>query len=353
MLAPMSHQIRTLIERLRGMRDVKVRMDLTPLVDRLEQEALDDGTGCFGNIISEETQRILNETADKVSDALLRNATREVSRRRRFRAGFESRLLLRWDPALRVFDLVQGLATEFGMDANARFRPQAAADDDFVFEALTRLHGRACLTASEIGALLRTGHATGANTRWRTLNEIATVSWFIAERGNEVAKRYLEHQAIEMCRGAEQYQQFAERLGADPLSDAELEDLRRGRDELKAKYGKDYINDYGWAAQELGIARVTFRAIAEAVSMAHWLPYMRMASHGVHSGPRGAFFDLGLPEQLQAIPASVSHFGLAEPGANGLISLGQATIALLNHCLRFVIDVSGIATIAWPVSSTG
>jgi len=72
--------------------------------------------------------------------------------------------------------------------------------------------------------------------------------------------------------------------------------------------------------------------------MSFWGPYVRMASHGIHAGPRGGYFDLGLPEGLDAIPARPSHFGLADPGANALISLGQATVALLSHCIRLQWD---------------
>ena len=59
-----------------------------------------------------------------------------------------------------------------------------------------------------------------------------------------------------------------------------------------------------------------------------------MASHGVHAGPRGGYFDIGLHPDLDAIPAGPSHFGLSDPGGSSLVSLSQVTIVLLNHGLE-------------------
>jgi hypothetical protein len=40
--------------------------------------------------------------------------------------------------------------------------------------------GRACLVGSEIYGLPRTGHAAGAQARWRTLHELAVVASTLA-----------------------------------------------------------------------------------------------------------------------------------------------------------------------------
>jgi hypothetical protein len=258
----------------------------------------------------------------------------------RFRRRFEARLKKRWGKALDVYDTALTLATELGEQANARCHPRAAELKDFVFEALTRLHGRACLTASEIGALLRTGHATGANARWRTVHELATTAFFISEQGQDVAERYLLHDVIARCKAATQMREHADKLGEE-VSVQEVEELKRARAELVAKYGRSFANNWGWAAGVLKKADPGFHDIAAATDMSHWAPYVRMASHGIHAGPRGGYFDLGSPDRLMAIPPGPSHFGLADPGGNALVSLGQATVALLSHCLE--LDFGGDA----------
>jgi len=309
-----------------------VRIDLAEFARRLEDVAT-RRPGELDEAARLEIDSITDRAANESVRALLSDTHRTLAEQRKFRRGFESRLRQGWQQALDIFDLVQTLCMEFGADFNEKQRPDAAAKQDFVFEALTRLHGRACLTASEVSALLRTGHATGANARWRTLNELAVVAMFIAQHGQDVARRYLEHQFVEMYRGAVKYQEYCGLLGEEPLSKEEIDDLRSRCGELVTKYGRDYKKDYGWAAEALSPRRPTFAAIAESIDMRHWSPYVQMASHGVHAGPRGGFFDLGLPAEIDAIPASPSHFGLADPGANSLISLLQSTVALLNHGL--------------------
>jgi len=314
-----------------------VRMDVHQLAERLENLAA-AATSEFDEAVKLEIDSITDKAAEDLHRGLLSNLRDILAEQRKFRHGFESRLRRGWQRALDIFDLVQALCLQFGAGFNDRRRPDAAARQDVVFEALTRLHGRACLTASEIGALLRTGHATGAMARWRTLHELAVAMMFIAQHGQEVARRYLEHQFVEMYHAAGRYQEYCERLGEEPLSKEEIDDLRIRHDELIAKYGRQYAKDYGWAADALSPRKATFAAIAESIDMRHWSPYLRMASDGVHAGPRGGFFDIGLHPAMDAIPASPSHFGLADPGAHALVSLMQATIALLNHGVSFERD---------------
>ena len=312
---------------------VVVTIDLTGLEERLKGLAMSDSNG-FQEAIGHEIDATTDEAADKTIVAILAHLNSNLEEYRQFRQGFELRLRQHWVKALDIFDLVHMLSEEFGSDFNESQRPRAANAEHLVFEALTGLHGRGCLTASEIGVLLRTGHATGANTRWRTLHELTLVALFIAQHGQRVAGQYLEHEAIELHRDAIQHQKYAEALGEEPLDRDEIDDLRTRCDELVAKYGQGYAQDYGWATTALGKKRVTLSDIAESIDMSRWAPYVRMASHGVHSGPHGAYFDLGLPAELDAIPSGPSQFGLAEPGANTLMFLQLLTTALLVHGLE-------------------
>lgn len=277
----------------------------------------------------------MDATTDRASRDLVagilrdpRSAADEIIR---FRQGFERRLRDRWEPAISLFDTIQVLATGFGSQFNDRYGERAATRQDYAFEALTRIHGRACLTAAEVGALLRAGFATGAMTRWRTLHELAIVAVFISDQSGEVARRYLEHDMIERERGARLHQTFAEQLGDPPFDQGELDELRTARDELVQRYGTAFKEQYGWAAEALGKPRPTFTDIAEAVDMDHWRPYIRMASHGVHAGPHGGYWDIGFHPDLEGIPAGASHFGLADPATHSLMALAQVTTALLVH----------------------
>jgi hypothetical protein len=60
-----------------------------------------------------------------------------------------------------------------------------------------RLHSRACLVASEVRALLASGHPFGAQARWRTLHELGVVAFILRMSDKEVAERYLLHEVAQ------------------------------------------------------------------------------------------------------------------------------------------------------------
>jgi hypothetical protein len=222
------------------------------------------------------------------------------------------------------------IALEVGSDFNQEFRAEASAENDLVFEVLTRLHARACQIASEILALLKSGHADGAHARWRSLHEIAVVSFFIKSAGNDVAERYLLHNAIESYKAAKLYQQYCARLGYEPISAEELKDIESTYQYLVGRFGPAYKEEYGWAASALCKDKPTFRDIEQEVGLDHLRPFYKMASHNVHANPKGVFFKLGLyPTSEEILLAGPSNAGLADPGHGTAISLGQITVALL------------------------
>ena len=135
-----------------------------------------------------------------------------IAERRADRAGFEARLYARWRRALDLFEAIMVIAQESGQEFNQKHRAGASQNEDHVFDALSRLHARACLIASEVLALLRSGHASGAHARWRTLHELAVVAYFIEKHGEEVAERYLLHYMVESAKSAEEYQIYSARL---------------------------------------------------------------------------------------------------------------------------------------------
>lgn len=248
------------------------------------------------------------------------------------RAGFEILLRDPWGPA---FDRLQAFvvcALESGERFIALHADEAAADGpdgDPLFNALARLHARAVRVAEEVFALLRAGFASGAMARWRTLHEIAVVMAFLAEKGADLAERYLLHDAIASWRGLLDYQLFADRLGDVPLTDDEVAEMRAERDELVGRFGSAYGEEWGWAAEAVGKPRPTFRDIENAADLAHWRPYGRWASQNVHAGPRALFNVMGLDDESDILLAGASNIGLADPGSNTAFSLALATIELL------------------------
>ena len=124
----------------------------------------------------ERFRELNDEGARGLAKELKRRGPKMLRQHRRIRRGFERRLFRRWRKALRLYETIMVAAQEAGADFNDKYRAEARQQDDFVFEALVSLHGRASRITSETYALLRTGHADGAQARWRTLHELAVVA---------------------------------------------------------------------------------------------------------------------------------------------------------------------------------
>jgi hypothetical protein len=272
---------------------------------------------------------VLKSTASVVGD-VLHDAPRAFRKLRRLERGFERRLRGRWRAGLDLFRLTLLCCQEWGGEFNSRYRLEAARDQDYAFEALTRLQARACLTGSEILALLRTGHAAGAEARWRTLHELSVVAQVIARRDEGIAERYLEHEVIEQAKDAEEYESFRERLGYEPWDPSNLAELRRRREQLVRRYGKPFQRNYGWAAPLFSGRTPEFGQLEELAGVDHLRPFRTLGTRRVHAGSRGAAMGLLRRGPHRMLHAGPTNHGLADPGHGSLISLAQTTVALFT-----------------------
>jgi len=243
---------------------------------------------------------------------------------------FEDRLQDRWKKPFNLLEYFIIQSTELGRSYNEKNREKAVKEQNFVFESLIQLHGWACLVAKEIMVLIKSGYADGANARWRTLNEIAVICFFIKKHGNEVGERYLSYQYIESCKAMREYQKYAERLGYAPFSKPEIENLKKVRENLIKKFGKNFAKNNGWAADALNKESPTFFDLAEDIDLEHLYPFFKMASNAIHAtSSKGLYVKLGSPHG-KIIQAGPSNFGMADPGQNTAISLLHVNVALLT-----------------------
>jgi len=183
------------------------------------------------------------------------------------------------------------------------------------------------MVASDVRALLEAGFSDGALSRWRTLHEIAVVSFFVLEEGEETAGKFIVHQVVENWKAARQYQSHCRRLGYEPLEPEEMTTLEQGYQAAVVNYGESFKRDYGWAAGSFGRKNPTLADLEARVGLDHWRPYYGMACQSVHSTAKGLALTLGLPEHSSALLAGPSSLGLTDPGQNTAISLAQVTSA--------------------------
>jgi hypothetical protein len=275
-------------------------------------------------------EEIVEKTAAGLLENLKQRWRKESRRQRRYQAGFQKRLHERWGLGLDRLDMLITIARESGAELNTTLRAAGGGERPQTFDVLVKLHARACQVANEILSLLNNGFADGAMARWRTMQEIAAVGYVIGRHGEALAERYVSHEVIEARRAARQYRRYQERLGQEPISDAELTEIDAMYDAAVAKYGAAFATPYGWAAEHLGKPTPTMADIQEAAQIDHLTPYYRMASHNVHANPKGVFFKLGLLDESEILLAGPSNAGLADPGHACALSLNQITSVLLR-----------------------
>ncbi|MFQ5853214.1 MAG: DUF5677 domain-containing protein [Candidatus Binatia bacterium] len=307
-----------------------LQIDLADSGDSLTE--LIDG---FSSRLSEAIPDVVDGVSQTLLERLKSDAPLMLRHRKKDRASFESRLARVWRKPMNLLETFLVVALEAGDDFNREFRAVASQENDYVFEVLTRLHARGCQIASEIMALLRSGHADGAHARWRSLHEVAVVGFLIKSASNETAEKYLLHEAIESYKAAKLYQQHCQTLGYEPLSEEEFKKIEANYQFLIARFGLSYRNEYGWAASLLGRQDPTLKDLEQHVGLAHLRPFYKMASHNVHANPKSVFFKLGLcPSSQDILLAGPSNTGLADPAHATAISLAQITVALLTTKLN-------------------
>ncbi len=280
--------------------------------------------------VTEMIPELAEETADAMLGRIKKSYKATLKANRREQARFENRHIALWKEPLDLLELFIAVSREAGEDCNRRLRNSNPINSGATVEALTRLHAKACQTSSAILILLRFGYADDANARWRSLHEIAVVGHFLRQGGEELAQRYLLHDAIQRYRIACALRDYADRTNEVPLPESDFEGLKAEHDELIARFGKQFGKDYGWAESVLKKKDPKLSDIELFVKSDHWRPYYRLASGNVHPNAHGIYFRLGLRKESDNILlVGPSNFGLADPGHSTAVSLLNITIALL------------------------
>lgn len=234
-----------------------------------------------------------------------------------------------WGKSLDLLEVLIGMSLEIG----ERYKDEDLTITDsnkYLYDALFRLHARACQTSSEILTLLRSGYADGANARWRSLYEIVIICFFIRDHGNELTKKYLDYQLIDSYKEILQHQEYAEILGYEPFSEEEIKEFVNIVKQLDDEYGTEYKKGgYGWASAILNKKKTTFRDIEQSIDQEHMRPFYKRASYNIHAAAISLFSQLGLHESDNIMLAGPSNLGLVEPCKSTAVSLAQITTTLI------------------------
>lgn len=273
--------------------------------------------------LSDSFASILYKSLGKRTQSMLKDRRHEQN-------NFEKQHYLLWKDGIDRLETYLVVAYELGENFNGYYRKEAEKRQDYLFEALIRLHARSIHVGFEVLCLLSSGFADGAHARWRTAHELAVVAIFLAQNKEDVSRKYLEHEAVESYKAMLQYQEYTEELNLREVPQEDVQRIRNSRDALVNKYGKPFGTPYGWAADVLENKKPNFSHIEKAAGMAHMRPYYKMASHNVHANPKGIQFRLGSAKEKKVLLAGPSNYGLADPAQNIAVSILEITTPLLS-----------------------
>jgi hypothetical protein len=266
--------------------------------------------------------------AAHVLNALHNKWRSEYARQHREQAGFRRRLRKRWNHPFGLFHMFMTVYRESG-EALANALIGTTADGrPLTARLVIELHARSCQVLYEIITLIEGGLADGAMSRCRTLHEIAVTAMFLQQGDEKLAARYVDHQVVESWKAVLKLVKYQGRISERPPSLKSQQTLKTRYDAVVAKYGKEFKDQYGWAAEQLKKERPSFVDIELAVNLDHLRPYYQLASHPVHANSKGLYFKLGALGRRGMLASATNH-GFATPASTAVISAIQILCALM------------------------
>jgi hypothetical protein len=302
---------------------LKHSKDIDLAFDEADTKEIERALEKFHNeLLSKTLPRIAERIAKKTLKTLKSRWPAEHTQQEADLAGFRERLEERWGKPLGQLRMLLTMSREWCGWAHGRNESQPEGKKKQLRSILIRLLTRGCQVTDEIICLLENGFADGAMARWRTLHEIAVVAAVIAQHGEDIAQRYLDHQAVESKRALSKYLACYKDLGFRPLPARKQNKIIKAFDKAIRKYGQEFDSEYGWAAHHLKNKRPSFAVLEKAAGRAEMRTYYQMGNDNIHAGIKSMYVRLGLMD-YQGLLAGRSNGGLMEPGQNAAHTLMQ------------------------------
>lgn len=280
----------------------------------------------YARFENEQLPKILPGIAARLSKSVLKTLRSrwpdEYAQQQADLAAFRQRLEERWGQPLGQLRMLLTMSREWCEWAHKRDESLHEGKKKQLRTILVRLLVRGCQVTDEIICLLENGFADGAMARWRTLHEIAVVAAVISQYGEDIADRYIDHQAVESKRALVKYLACYKDLAYKPLPAREQKKILKAYDKTMKKYRQEFSTDYGWAAHHLKNRRPTFADLEKAAGRAEMRSHYQMGNDNIHAGIKSMYVRLGLMD-YDGLLAGRSNGGLMEPGQNAAHTLTQ------------------------------
>lgn len=274
---------------------------------------------------------LLDELSSSFVDSLIENGKTSIREHGYKDEEFKSRLEFRWYKAFDLLGILIGCSLELIQEIN----DVDIKGDSTLYLLFKRLHARSIRIAKEILILIQNGYADGALARWRSLFEICTTVMFIDKYGAKSAQMYNEYQHIEKYNEMVEYNKRCTELGFEPISNSEVDEMIRKKEELESKYTIRFGYSYGWTCNVFDTGKLTFNRIVDDIGFELWKPYYKMACNSVHAGPKALFYNIGLSERQDILLVGPTNIGFVDPAQLTSISLVQITTFLVKNAPNY------------------
>jgi hypothetical protein len=305
------------------------------MLDDILVKYVSDGVKFMDSSLDDEVRAMIkSKLADVLLERLKSRFLSNLEASRKIEKEFEAAVLRTWRKPLDLLDLLLIICLEVSTDFISAQGCGASSKRNYVQEALARQQANACLVFNEILHLLKSGFPSGAHSHWRTLHEIACISYFISKHRDHMAKRFMDYEAVEAYFQAEAIHKHQQNIDCSSLSQRDFKKLEKEFKTREKTYGDDFVKQsnypYGWIPHTVLKTR-SFKKIEKSVELDTFRPYYDLAGYNLYGGHNTLVPKIGTMKKSSrvVIPVGPSNYGLADPGKNAAISLGQVTACLL------------------------
>lgn len=306
------------------------------ILDNILREHVSNGDKLIDSALNEEIRALIKaKLANVLLERLKSRGLDKLEASKEIEKEFEAAVLITWKKPLDLLDLLLNICLEVANEFTTEYGSGTSSKHSYVRSALAVQQANACLIFNEILHLLKSGFPSGAHSHWRTLHEIACVSYFISKHREDIAKRFLDYEAVERYFQAEAIHEHQQKMDCTSLPESGFKALKREFKKMGKTYGADFVKKvnypYGWVPRTVLKTR-SLKEIERSVGLDTFRPYYDLAGYSVHGGQNGLVFKLGVMKNKNkrvVIPVGPSNYGLADPGKSAAISLGQVTACLL------------------------
>lgn len=269
---------------------------------------------------------------------------------REYRLGFTNRLLYRYSKPIQDLEIFIELCKTIGNNTLNRLSTEKSKKGI----ALRRLHQKATLNASEIVYLIKGGYSSAAISRWRTLLETSVIAILLALNDESLSERFLDYEIVETRKEMNSYVENFKFLDFEEIADENQLEIQEKYEAIKAKYGKEFCNNYGWAAEILKNSKPNLHHLMDFTNSQYMKPFYKFSNNYVHGGPKSLLYNLGYIDGVLGdnTISSPSNIGFTDPAQLCALSYFNSTLAFLsiapNHedlllILRLYLKINKIA----------